>query len=121
MESKNLILIFGVILLVSLALFFFQNKSFSLPNSDNKLILYWGVGCPHCQKVKDYINQTSLDSKVMIVEKEVYSNSSNAQELVLVAKSCGLKEQEIGIPLIFFNNKCYIGEVEAIDLLKTFN
>jgi glutaredoxin len=90
--------------------------------SNPDLIVYWGQGCPHCEKVKEYIATNKLDQKIKISLKEVYSNQSNQQELQATAKLCPEIDtsQGIGVPFGFVpsTKKCLYGDQPIIDWLS---
>ncbi len=86
--------------------------------SSSQIILFYGDGCPHCAIVEEYINENNIQDKVPFVQKEVYYNQSNAQELQTKAKICGLPTDEIGIPFLWDGEKCLIGDQDIIDFFK---
>ncbi|MCX6726926.1 MAG: hypothetical protein NTY75_03880 [Candidatus Shapirobacteria bacterium] len=89
--------------------------------SNPDLVIYWGQGCPHCEKVKEYITTNKLDQKIKISLKEVYSNKTNQQELETTAKKCPEIDtsQGIGVPFGYIPsiNKCLSGDQPIIDWL----
>ena len=120
---KKLIPLFLIVLVVG-AYFYFNSSKNNVPvltDSEAQLILFWGEGCPHCEKVKDYIKDNNLDSKVKIVMKEVYYNKVNQLQLEETVKKCPEidSSQGIGVPLAFDtqNNKCLYGDTPIIEWL----
>lgn len=121
---KKLIPIFLVVAIV--ATFFFVNskKTDVLGSIDSEadLILFWGEGCPHCEKVKDYIKANNLDSKIKIASKEVYLDKENQKLLTETIKKCPeiSSSRDIGVPLAFDvkNVVCLSGDTPIIDWLK---
>jgi glutaredoxin len=104
--------------LVILSLYFvYINKKPKYSNDE--IIFFYGVTCPHCKNVEDFIDQNNLDTKLKITKKEVYYDEANRKELMDFAKKCNLKEDEIGVPFIYYDGKCYIGERDGINLLKS--
>lgn len=90
-------------------------------DSQADLIFYWGDGCPHCEKVKEYISQNKIDSKVKISYKEVYYNKDNQAALEATVKKCPEIDTSkgIGVPLAFDTKgqKCISGDQPIIDWL----
>lgn len=85
----------------------------------NQTILYYGSACPHCKIVEAFINENNISSKIKIIQKESWENLSNAPELLGVGAFCKLSKGELGaVPLLFYNNTCYIGDSPIIDLLN---
>lgn len=113
------LIIFG---LVGLYKLFTTNPSNSgVPDDQAELTLFWGQGCPHCEKVKQYIKSNNLESKVKIAYKEVYYNKTNQQILEAAVKKCPEIDtsQGIGVPLavVKANNQCLYGDQPIIDWL----
>lgn len=82
------------------------------------MILYYGDTCPHCKDVEEYIETNSLDNKLSIVRKEVYQNQGNALQLTNKAKECGIDTTNgVGVPFMWFENKCYQGTPDIEKLL----
>lgn len=120
---KKLIPLFLIVLVVG-AYFYFNSSKNNVPvltDSEAQLILFWGEGCPHCEKVKSYIKDNNLDSKVKIVMKEVYYNKVNQLQLEETVKKCPEIDasQGIGVPLAFDtkNSLCLYGDTPIIQWL----
>jgi len=86
--------------------------------SAGQIILFYGDGCPHCANVEKYIADNNLESKISFAQKEVYKNQSNAKELEDKAKICGLPADSIGVPFLWDNGKCLVGDKDIIDFFK---
>lgn len=86
--------------------------------NSNKMIFYYGIGCPHCANVEDFMEKNGVESKLEIIKKEVYYSKTNAFELKKVAEKCGLDSDSIGVPLMYSKGKCYLGDEEIINFLK---
>lgn len=91
--------------------------------SDNSVvIIYWGIGCPHCEKVKEYVSNNKIDQKIGITYKEVYYDQKNKKELEDIARQCQIDTSTgIGVPLAFFKStsSCRIGDQPIIDGLNS--
>lgn len=115
-----------LILLVVFAYFFFNSKNApvtNIPDSEADLILFWGRGCPHCEKVKNYIKDNNFESKINISYKEVYSDIDNQKFLETIIDKCPEIDTSagIGVPLAFDtkNSKCFMGDTPIIEWLNT--
>ncbi|MEM5799929.1 MAG: hypothetical protein QXZ43_04680 [Candidatus Aenigmatarchaeota archaeon] len=118
-EAQKAVIIFFVLtflILGSLYIIYINKKP---KYNKNDIIFFYGVTCPHCKNVEEFINQNNLDSKISIIKKEVYYNQTNLSELMNYAKKCNLKEDQVGVPFIYYQGKCYIGDKECIELLKS--
>jgi hypothetical protein len=81
--------------------------------------LFYGIGCPHCAKVEEFIRENKIKEKIAFEEKEVYFNKENAKQLIEVAKKCGFNEKEIGVPFLWNgeNQRCIVGDEPIINFL----
>jgi len=117
--------IFYLVLLVIIAVVIYKlffntkqvNSGVSVSQAD--LILFWGQGCPHCEKVMKYITDNNLENKVKIAFQEVYNDSANQQLLTETVKKCPEIDtsQGMGVPLAFDqkSQKCLYGDQPIID------
>ncbi len=91
-----------------------------VPPSNSSTILYYSETCPHCKNVEGFIEQNDISSKMNIIQKEVKLNESNAKELITVQNYCKIDKNYIGsVPLLYSDGKCYLGDIDIIDFLKT--
>lgn len=123
--DKIVIFIVVIIVLVGGVFWAFQSGIFTklsvqptpLPAG---IILFYGQGCPHCADVEKFIAQNNIDSKLKITRLEVWYNKANAGLLSQVAQKCGITSGSVGVPFLYDGNgKCYIGEVDVPNFLKT--
>ncbi|MEK6880454.1 MAG: hypothetical protein AABY22_12635 [Nanoarchaeota archaeon] len=85
----------------------------------NQTVLYYGITCPHCKVVEEFINDNNITSKININQKEAFENATNALELMSIGNLCKLNKGELGaVPLLFYNNTCYIGDSPIINFLN---
>ena len=85
------------------------------------LVIYWGIGCPHCEKVKDYIKEKSADSRLKISLLEVSQNPANFDLAKADLKNCPeIDSGRFGVPLAFVpaTKKCLSGDQPIIDWLS---
>jgi len=125
MNKKRIILIslvFAIFFVITLFLFLIEkfegNKLGFSKNNENKLILYYGNGCPHCALVEEFIRENNVLAKLNLEEKEIYYNKENAKELTERAKFCKINESAIGVPFLWDGKNCIIGDAPIIDFLK---
>jgi hypothetical protein len=81
-------------------------------------VYFYGNTCPKCKDLQDFIDKNKLEEKITIIKKEVYSNQANALMLSKVAEKCNIKSSEIGVPFMYFEGKCLIGEPDIKSLLS---
>ncbi|MGB9598320.1 MAG: hypothetical protein ACPLZH_00510 [Minisyncoccales bacterium] len=135
--KKEVFLIF--FLLLGLVFGFFYFSKFSKPkisslNSKNlvsspselnppvsqNLILFYGIGCPHCAKVDSFIEKNNIQEKISFEKREVYFNQENRRILGEAAKDCKLGERSVGVPFLWDreNHECIIGDQPVIDFFQ---
>lgn len=81
-------------------------------------VYFYGNTCPKCKDIQDFIDKNKIEEKVTIIKKEVYSNQSSALMLSKVAEKCGIPSSEIGVPFLYFEGKCLIGEPNIREFLS---
>lgn len=82
--------------------------------SSEDLILFYSSTCSHCAVVEKYISDNQILSKIDLVQKEVSGDKNNSSELVAKAKKCGIKANSIGVPLLWNNGECLVGDKSII-------
>ena len=124
MDKILILMVIGVVL--AGAIFWaIQSGIFSGPVVPTPLpagiVLFYGQGCPHCADVEKFIAQNDIDQKVKITRLEVWYNKSNAALLAQVAtQKCAITSGSVGVPFLYDGSgKCYIGEVDVPNFLKT--
>lgn len=80
--------------------------------------LYYGQGCPHCQIVEDYLSGNSQGDNISLEQKEVFHNQENLDEVKRKANSAGIPDKFIGVPLLYEEDNCLVGEEEIINFLE---
>lgn len=112
-----IILILLIIGIVSYTTSHYVNvKAKTLLTKPSQLILFYGIGCPHCAKVEAFLKENSQKKLIAFTKKEVYKNRANQIDLIRKAKACGaIINNSIPIPLLWQgNNKCIYGDDTVI-------
>ena len=80
------------------------------------IYLFYGEGCPHCEDLKNYLN--NLDNKEKsyfnIYTFEVWNNSTNQQFMKDSAKY--LNKEVSGVPFLIIGNKTFEGYSESMNI-----
>jgi glutaredoxin len=78
-------------------------------------VFFYGQECPHCQDVEKFLEDNKVADKVKYDSVEVWHNEDNAKMMIARAKECGMSEDQIGVPFVASDGKCYVGtpDVEA--------
>lgn len=119
-KSFKIIIFLVIIILIGAAIFVVRAKENELLQSiENKIVYFYGQGCPHCANVEKFLEENNVEGKIQFEKKEVYSNKGNANLLILVAKKkCKLPENEIGVPFLWDGSKCLVGDGNIINFFK---
>jgi hypothetical protein len=79
---------------------------------DNEVMLFFSYVCPYCEEVYDFINTHNIENQLTIIYKEVSEDDGNLVELGVIALSCGIDANSVGIPFLYADGKCYVGAPE---------
>jgi len=85
--------------------------------ADGAVILYWAEGCSHCESVKFKIANARVGDKITIVQKEAYNNDENYREFFARLKYCQVPEYQMGVPMLWDGEHCYLGVEEIMKTL----
>ena len=83
----------------------------------DEITLFFSKECEHCKKLEFFLNKNNLYSIFNIVKKEVSLNKKNHREMEKIYKKCIDPKRELVVPLVYTNDKCYLGE-EVIRMFK---
>ena len=81
-------------------------------------ILFYGDGCPHCANVENFIDNNGVLGQTSLIEKEVYNDKSNLNELSQKAGLCGINSNSLVVPFLWTGSQCILGDTPIIDYLK---
>lgn len=99
------------------ALFIFTLSVKTVLAEENRAVLYYGNGCPHCSEVENFIENNTFDFS--IEQKEIYQNKINTEEFNQVCTEEGIGLMNRGVPLLYAENECFIGDKQIISYLST--
>ena len=121
MKKKGVFFSIVLVLIVICAILFLVSRekfvTRTITKTKPQLILYYGIGCPHCARVEEFLKNNRKKNLILLSQKEVYYNRDNQMDLVKKAKACGAIENgSIPIPLLWLgNDKCVYGDEPVID------
>jgi glutaredoxin len=84
-------------------------------NPNASTVYYYGDGCPHCDDVQEFLNESGIGFGEDLAKKEVWNNSANQREMLARAESCGLDQSRIGVPFLWNDGKCFVGAPEVME------
>jgi len=123
---KKFPLLIGLITIVVIVggIFLFSKSNNSSSNSTPPPLptsyeYFWGDGCPHCTNVEEFFKTWEGRDKVSIDKKEVFNNPTNNKLFKARGAYCNIKQNEMGVPLLFTpEGKCITGDVTIIEFFK---
>ncbi len=83
----------------------------------HQIKLFWGQGCPHCEKVRSYLQSHPLGPQWQVEQLEIYQHSENRQKFLAAAKQCNIPIAKAGVPLAIIDGQCYLGDSPIISKL----
>jgi len=86
-------------------------------NNNDKAILFYGDGCPHCMKVEGYLDENNLIDT--LDRKEIYHNSENAQEFNKICEEEGIDFMNRGVPFLYSEGECFVGDKQIISYFES--
>ncbi len=95
-----------------------QIKQNNTSNKEKETILFYSNICPHCKKVESFIKNNDIGKKIKFQQKEINSNQENRNELVEKAKQCDIPLNKIGVPFLWNNGKCLMGDKDIINFFE---
>lgn len=87
------------------------------PVSNEDILLFYSPTCPHCKIVEEFIQNNSLDSRINITMKNTWLPEI-AKEYSQAADLCKIAQDARGVPMLYYNQTCYLGDVDSIKILK---
>ncbi|MDR3559667.1 MAG: hypothetical protein P4L62_00845 [Candidatus Pacebacteria bacterium] len=127
-KRNQIIFLIGVVIALAFGGYFLarhkkasvEGVSTSQVTVDNaSIIFFYGAECPHCQNVEKYIADNHLDQKVKYSKLEVWFNKPNSNLMLQKAQQCGISPDQLGVPFVWNNGKCYMGEQDVENFLSS--
>jgi thiol-disulfide isomerase/thioredoxin len=109
MVNKISKIVISIIILLSGFYITFQNDVNAEVSEPINLYLFYGDGCPHCAKEKEFFKtlKTNYGNKINIHEYEVYNNYDNVE---LFNKAADFLKIDVGgVPFLIIGEKYFIG------------
>ncbi|KKP79799.1 MAG: hypothetical protein A2271_02355 [Candidatus Moranbacteria bacterium RIFOXYA12_FULL_35_19] len=96
-----------------------KNEQVDLPiDSNAEIMFFYGRECPHCKVVEKYIEENKVAEKIKFSQAEVYHNKDNSAVLKQKATECGIAQDSIGVPFLWTEGKCYMGDEDIIKFFE---
>jgi len=119
-KAQKIVFRFFIISLVVIGIltYMYYNKPQQNHNNLEGLILYYGESCPHCKVVDEFLESNNISAKISYEHKEVFKNKTNSLELEKAARICEISTASIGVPFLYDNGKCYVGDEPIISFFE---
>ena len=123
LKSQKVAILFtvaAILLLVEVIGFYgkeFKHAILSLyenPASVKTITLFYGEGCPQCDKVNTFLEKNKVESKMSFTKLEVFHNPLNVSIMEDRSQTCGLDPEQIGVPFLWDGAHCFVGYVDVI-------
>jgi len=82
-------------------------------------IFFFSKTCPHCTLVEQYITENNIRQKIYFVARDITSDQEAYRLMPVVGRRCGLMENNLGVPLFWDGEKCYLGKDKIINYFST--
>jgi cytochrome c biogenesis protein CcdA/glutaredoxin len=76
------------------------------------VVYFYGIGCPHCEELEEFLDEIKDDYNLNLVGYEVYQNESNRELAKKLAEEYG--DSFRGVPMTFVGDKIFIGFSDRI-------
>jgi hypothetical protein len=76
--------------------------------------LFVSATCPHCQNVEATITANGEIDSAKIVLREVTSNDANRALFIAALDTCGISQDNAGVPMLYVASQCYVGEDKVL-------
>ncbi len=115
MKKTVILYIAAAVAVIAASFFLFRPQTAGRTVNDSEILLFTRYDCPHCRNVEKYLEEREIKDK--ITPKEIH-DSANAALFLKKAKQCGIAEADLGVPMLWAEERCYIGEQNIIDYLS---
>ncbi len=117
-RGKIIFISFFILLLLLFVGYKLKNNTQQAAQDNSSIILFYGRLCPHCQKVEEFITKNKIRGKVSFSEREVSFHKVNANLMLQKAQICGIKKDNLGVPFLWNNGQCLIGQNKVIQFFQ---
>jgi glutaredoxin len=79
---------------------------------------FYGAECPHCKNVNVFLEENKVAEKFAFEKREVWHDRANQALMKEAAALCGIQPGGMGVPFLFSEGKCLVGEPDVIGFFK---
>lgn len=103
------------LLTVFLAVFSFLTIVSTAIAGNLKIYFFYGIGCPHCSDVQNFLEEENLFNRYPVEAKEIYFNRENAVLFNSLLDDLGVPYDARGVPTVVIGNKVIVGDRPIVD------
>lgn len=82
---------------------------------------FYSKTCAHCTVVETYMNENNIRQKLYFVSKDVTEDKAAFDLMQAVGEYCQIKQTDLGTPLFYDGQKCYLGDKDVISYFESLN
>lgn len=87
---------------------------------EKSALIFYSSSCPHCKKVEQYLSENAKSLKISVKSLKIddpKTDASNIQLALGKIQECKLGD-DWGVPLMYYNGQCLMGDQPIIDFLN---
>jgi len=87
---------------------------------DKSVLIFYSASCPHCKIVEEYLSTNKSNLKISVKSLKIDDAKTDASNISLAMskiQECKLGD-DWGVPLMYYNGQCLMGDQPIIDFLN---
>ena len=116
MHNKKLLIfiILGIVIIAGAIVYSQKNRP---TETDDRVILFYRDGCPHCANVDEFVKANNVGQKYPFEHINV-EEATNASLFLKKIKACKIPSALAGVPLLWDRSRCFLGDPDIINFFK---
>lgn len=82
------------------------------------IAFYSGDNCSECVNIEKYLAENNVKAIVSFEERNIDKSEADATQMAEDAMQCDIEIESFGIPFVWSDGECYLGEKSIIDFFK---
>jgi len=100
-----------IIFLIFIVAIFLFSANLALASNNLNIYFFWGEGCPHCAKEKDFLDTTKNQyPSISVHDFEIYNHNGNVSLLQQISQELDMRVD--GVPFVIIGDKQFVGFLE---------
>lgn len=81
---------------------------------------FYSSTCLHCKTVNNYVADNKIrENGIHFFELEINADPKNAEMLRSIGELCKINENDLAVPLLWYNQTCYTGSDQIINYFES--